>query len=485
MARETGLLGSRIRPGPLSFLLAGTVAIRAVPLLIWFDLPLMRDELSYAELAQALLEGRGIVPTAHGWLWAPLYPVFLAVHRLLFGSILSARITQVLLSALAAFLVYRLGWRLGGVRVALFAGWLYALEPTLIAFSHYFWTEHLYSVWLLLALESALTMRDRHPGLSALPGLAMGLAMLTRGVGTYALPFLALAPLWGRWRDARAWLRAGSLAAAAVLTVVPYAVHASRAHGGLVLVDTSVGFNMWLGNNTFEPVSFDYQMGGDLLAEEDYARLGGRPECWSGLPVAEKNACEIANGLAFIRDRPLLFLRRAGTRLAQTFNPSSFLLRNLRMGRYEGMPRPVREGLCMAVLLFHFLIVGTAAVGAGASWGARVSGPAARASGACPDVAAGSLAGARTGEAAGQAQQAAIWALTFYHLAAAGALIGLSRFRVPLLPLWIPFSAIVLADPSDALRRFLSGPWRTLVTAAVLSGVLLSSLVYIGRAFPR
>src|ERR1044071_4966447 len=75
----------------LVVLISASVLFRAVPALIWRDLPIIRDEQSYAALAGALVRGQGIVPTVLGWLWAPLYPAFLALHEVLFGTVLAAR----------------------------------------------------------------------------------------------------------------------------------------------------------------------------------------------------------------------------------------------------------------------------------------------------------------------------------------------------------------------------------------------------------
>ena len=211
-------------------------------------------------------------------------------------------------------------------------------------------------------------------------------------------------------------------------------------------------------------------MGGDLMSEEDYAFLGGRKECWADLPVAEKNACEIHNGLAFIESDPMLFVKRIWTREAQTFNPSSFFLRNLRLGQYEGLPRWLESALSGWVLLAHFFIVVTAALGA-----ATVLGTKDRSRGGGVPVAEGGTERA--------ALQATVWGLTLYHLAASGALIGLSRFRVPLLPLWIPFSALVVCCPVRSLRRAYGSVGRGVLATALVVLVMALSLTYLGRAF--
>jgi hypothetical protein len=151
-------------------------------------------------------------------------------------------------------------------------------------------------------------------------------------------------------------------------------------------------------------------------------------------------------------------------------NPTSFVLRNLRWGRYEGLPPAVVDLLCLFVLGSSLLIVMTAAIGA---------------------VTADGLMGAATERAAGaaggdaRAQIVATWALTLYHLAACGALIGMSRFRVPLVPLWIPFSAMVLGFPGPTLAALQRSPARTFAAALLLMLVGILSLVFLPRAFPQ
>ncbi len=127
------------------------------------------------------------------------------------------------------------------------------------------------------------------------------------------------------------------------------------------------------------------------------------------------------------------------------------------------MPGWLRSSLCLLVLAAHFLVVGTAALGAAGAFRAR---------------------GKPGGDDAREALVATAWALTLYHLAAAGALIGLSRFRVPLIPLWLPFSALLLVRPRAILATAFDGPRRSLFAAALLALVLALSLVYLGRAFP-
>jgi hypothetical protein len=200
-----------------------------------------------------------------------------------------------------------------------------------------------------------------------------------------------------------------------------------------------MGQMMWLGDNDFPPITFDYG-NGQLTdrAYEAYARQG-RPHCAPKDQPAERDRCETAAGKAWIREHPGEFLRRVPLRLAQLFNPNSFLTRHLRTGGWKHLPEAADEVLCWLVVLTSLTTVLGSAAGA---WSARRS----------PLLLVVALT-------------------TAYHLAAVAALAGLTRYRVPLDILWLPFAGLFLAAPGAALRTIARSPWRLagfLATASLL-----------------
>ena len=434
---------------PVLTVLLACVVVRAALLMVWPNLPAIRDEASYLLLARKLAQGEGVQPAPFGWLWAPLYPWFLSIHLWLLGSAELARWTQVGLSALGCALVFRLGGRLGGRQAGLAAAWLYALEPTLVGFSTYLWSEHVYSVLLLATTELLLWARERAGPWSAAPGATLGLCALSRGVAVYALPFALPALLMGRLRDPGAWRRVGFLVLGAILVIAPYSTYASRKFHGFVLSDAVLGRVLWLGNNDFDPISFDYRMGADSGAEYRALIATGRPECAEELGVLERNRCEIHNALAFIQARPLLFVRRIWTREAQTFNPNSFLVRSVRLGVYPGMPAGFRDATCALVVLAHFAVLVTAALGLFAAPRSPL--------------------------------KATVVGFSCLHLAAVGATVGMSRYRVPLVPLWIAFSGFFVVSPRALLRDLFGAPRRAVGAAALILAFLALSLQYVDR----
>lgn len=418
--------------------------LRLVPMLVWIDKPCVRDECTYQDLAQALLDGHGMVGT-HGWLWAPAYPALMAAHQAVFGYPGTVQVSQLLAALVAVGMLWSLTRRELGERAASVAAWIYALNPTYIFYTTSLWSETLYSALLLGGLVALRWARDAGgPARGLLPGLMVGLCVLFRGVATYMLPIFMVALLWGRWREGRAWKAALACGLAAALTVAPYSIYATRKFDGLVISDRTMGQMMFLGNNDFPPITFD--IGNGALAKHTMERYlaMGRPECpKTGNPV-QKDSCETANGLAWIREHPDLFLGRIPLRVAQLVNPHSFLTRHLRWGRWRGLPDAVDEALIVSVVALSFVTL----VGGTIGWFTRARG----------------WLAATTG------------LIVLYHVAAVAALAGLTRYRLPLEPLWLVWAAGVLVAPREAARILLNGSWRSVVgvgVTVVLVGLML------------
>ncbi len=433
-------------------LLAVTVLPRLAVAAIGYDVRCVRDECMYLFTAHRMMDGLGMTPS-NGWLWAPGQVALMAIHGLVTGYPGTVKVTQCLLAGVSALLLVRLGTRVGGERAGFIAAWIYALSPTLVFFAARLWSEITYATLLLLALEALFRAREGGAARAILPGLALGACVLLRGVATYMLPIFALGLLWGRWRERRAWVGALLLVVATVATVGPYSAYASRKFGAFIVSDRTMGQMMWLGDNDFAPVTFDW--GNGLLTDSAYAKHTGtgRLHCAEKREPIVRDTCETAAGIAWIREHPDLFLRRVPLRLAQMLNPNTFLTRALRDARPRGIVHVAADGVSVLVVAFSFLHVLGAAVGA---W----------ARGRGVYVLVGGLT-------------------TAYHLAAVGALAGLSRYRLPLEVLWLPFVGALLAAPRASWAA-LAGSRRRLVGAILTVALLLPLLLwFLPAGFPR
>lgn len=403
--------------------------LRVAPMLIWISKPCVRDECTYVDLGRTLLAGGGMTGT-HGWLWAPAYPALLALHQWIFKLPGSVEVGQLFVAVACVPMLYKLTEGEYGRKAGLWAAWAYALNPTFIFYTSSVWSETFY---LALLIGAMLALRAAREGASpmrgVLPGVLLGTCVLFRGVATYMLPVFVVVLLWGRLRSALAWKQALVCALSAILLVAPYSVYASRKFGALVISDRTLGQMMYLGNNDFPPITFDY--GNGQLASRAYERAiaqGRKPCPETGNPVV-KDQCEADAGVAWIKAHPETFLARVPLRVAQLVTPHSYLTRNLRWGRWRGLPDWADEVLIVAVAGFTFttLVGGTLGIFArGKGWYAAGSG-----------------------------------LIVLYHVAAIAALAGLSRYRVPLEPLWLVHASVFFTEPRATLKILGNGAARS------------------------
>ncbi len=433
-------------------LVLAAVLLRLLVLAIWPDERCIRDECMYLFTANRMLDGQGMT-SSNGWLWAPGYVALLAIHKAITGYAETIKVSQAILAGAAALVLARLGGRAVGHRPARLAAWMYALSPTFVFFSVRMWSESLYGTLLLLILLSVYRAREGSARWALLAGLLAGLCVLLRGVATYMVPMFAVGLLWGGFRRSRGWLRVGLMLLATVLTVAPYSIYASHKFGVLVISDRTMGQMMWLGNNDFTPITFDY--GNGQLTDRAYERHAatGRPHCAPKSKPIQRDICETENGITWIKEHPARFLGRVPMRLAQLFNPNSFLTRHLRWNGFKGIPEPARQCLYALVVTFSFANVLGAALGA---WGGR-----------------------------GSIYMLVLGMISTYHLAAVGSLAGLTRYRVPLDMLWLIPAAAFLANPLATLRTIKSSWWRVLGATLTLLCLVPLMLWYLPAGFPN
>ncbi|MSP54711.1 MAG: hypothetical protein EXR69_03765 [Myxococcales bacterium] len=425
---------------------------RLVPMLLWIDKPCVRDECTYVDLAASILRGEGMVGT-HGWLWAPAYPMLLALHQWLFVLPGSVQLGQLLVATWCVHMLYDLTEAEYGRRAGLWAAWAYALNPTFIFYTSSLWSETFYSGLLIAAMLSLRAARGSlRVGRAVIAGVMLGCCVLFRGVATYMLPVFIAVLTWGRVREAAAWKQAIACAVAAVLVVAPYSVYATTKFGGLVVSDRTLGQMMYLGNNDFPPMTFDY--GNGQLATRAYQRAidSGRKPCkQEGNPV-EKDQCEADRGVAWITSHPESFVARIPLRVAQLVTPHSFLTRNLRWGRWRGIPDWGDELLIVGICGFSFATL----IGGTIGWFTRAKGWYAAGSGL----------------------------ILFYHVAAIAALAGLSRYRIPLEPLWLVHAAAFFTGPRAAFKTLADGSVRSIVGVFTVCLLLVLMLRFLPSGWP-
>lgn len=411
-------------------LVAGLL-LRCVPMFLWPQTDCVRDECIYRYLANGILDTGVLGVTTKGWLSAPAYPYLLAAVRGITGSWFPIKWLQIAVSLTSIPVLYALAAQVAPsskVRTGRWAAWLFALHPTLAWYTNTWWIETFYVGLLLPAILLAVTWERRpllHP---AGAGVLLGLTILFRGVATYLPPIFALALLLPGAQPARVRLQGvGALLLGTVLTVAPYSLFATAEYGGLVISDATMGHVLFLGNNDFPPMTFDYG-NGVLTQKLYYGELArGRKPCKRNRPPAQHAKCDVGEALQWAQANPGTFVERIPLRLAQQFNPHTFFTRHLRWGYFWGVSGIARELLILWIALTSVITV---------------------------------LGGTLAGIARGRGPYAVLAGCTIlYTLATAAVSYGMSRFRLPLEPLWLVWLAVFLAEPRATLLA-LREPWR-------------------------
>jgi hypothetical protein len=391
------------------------LAVR-VAALLWagIDLPCSFDECSYLELGGALSRGEGWL-TVKGFLWPPGYPLFLAPLVAADSGGFLARLVQ---SGLGALLV----WPVAGFATSVsrtvpvdgrvvvhVACGLAALDPTLVAYSHLLWPETLFLLLFVSAADAALAA-PRRPLRGVVAGLLLGCAGLVKAVGFwFSFPLALLVA-----RDAprgRRLATAAIVLLAAAAAVLPWTLRNASAYGRFLLIDATAGTNLYLGNGRAAPVTWDWG------APERARARGARERCSEG-DFIQRDRCEQRRAAAWIVRHPAAFAGRAVTKWADLVNPTSFLVRQVRAGRYQEIPMS-RVGRGAAALATLAAAVPWVALAVLAAFGLALSPPAAPRRLALLLIVALVI----------------LHALTF----------GMSRFRLPAVPFLAAYAGVALA----------------------------------------
>ncbi len=373
---------------------------------------------------------------------APGMPYFLAGCYALAGESgfkTLARVVQVLLSVFTLLLVHALALRLGaGPRTALLATALVALDPTQIAFTHYFWAESLYSflsiwaVWLLVSAADG----ERNYGAAFGAGLVAGVATLTRGLLFGLTPLIVLWLLFaGAASPGRRVGSATLFVLGLVLAIAPWSLRNTERYGKFLLVSTNVGAVLAKGANPITPENHDLGLGGWSTELREYTRLHG-PDYRDVIPmrpryisedIVEQNDVRTREGLAFLLDYPALTLRNARIRLQYLVNPTSFLIRHIREGYYGELPRWFSEPVIALTLLASMVVM------AGFVFGVFV--------------------------ARNDPDKMLTLIVVVGSLAICALVAAVSRYRVPLVPLMAPYAALALTRVADVKREVRRAPF--------------------------
>ncbi|MFW6131748.1 MAG: ArnT family glycosyltransferase, partial [Candidatus Aminicenantaceae bacterium] len=289
--------------------------------------------------------------------WPPFHPIILAVGFLFMGkSIVAARITVVVISALSTILIFLVTDKIATKKTALIASFVYIFYPGFIAFSHYLWAETTFIFLLLLGIYLTLLITEtdiykRKVLYSFSIGVILGLLVLSRASG---IVFLIVIPLWIVFSFKKMKERIIIFLIIIIsfsVVVLPWEYVLISKQNKFVLFASQSTRGLYLGNNKWVRDGFSYeyvkphpQIGSSL---REYAKE-------HNIPI-EKAARELA--MKEITSHFGKFMKRSFDRFSLLWTFNFFPIRHITHVVYP----PVSSGLLLFILavfiVSHLLLV--------------------------------------------------------------------------------------------------------------------------------
>jgi hypothetical protein len=237
--------------------------------------------------------------------WPPGYPLFLAGLYALFGP--DPRVaawTQVGLGVAVCALAMAIAGRACGRRSGLAAGWIVALDPTLVFTTNLVAAENLFVPLVTAGLWCAGTART--PRRFAAAGALLGAASLVRAAGL-CIPVVVATWAWRRAAGRNAPRLAAPLAVliGAFALIAPWTVRNAVVAGHPALVCFGGGLNFYFGHN-------DVAIGYRDLASTPLAGLGD---------AAAIDRRGVRLGLESLQRHPFGFVTRGVRKVGSLFAP--------------------------------------------------------------------------------------------------------------------------------------------------------------------
>ncbi len=262
---------------------------------------------------------------------------------------------QVLLGTALVLATLILGHQLFGARTGLLAATLVAVDPVLVAYSHYLWSETLFALLFVTALVAAVaTASTQKRALAVSAGLLFGAAALTREI---AVPLAVACGLWwlmtaepGRRRRAFGLVLLLGLGGSAV--VVPWTLRNAQVLPRWVPIASRGWATVREGNALSGWLSLDYR---EIRAfQERYFRLDEGAQ----IELARREALELVR-----EEMPLLLAKKLVSTPTLLFEPSSKLYEKISLGGYGTVSLGLVRGLLVACTAFWAATLGFAVLG--------------------------------------------------------------------------------------------------------------------------
>jgi 4-amino-4-deoxy-L-arabinose transferase-like glycosyltransferase len=296
---------------------------------------IVSDMKGYDRAAMALVQQEPLgVHTAEKYLFHPLgsdtyhppgYYYFLAgIYAVAGHSYVAVRSIQALVDTLTCVLIYLLGKEVFGETAGMLAATLAAVYPPLIFYTGVLLTESVTTcllagaAWVLL--RCSRTRQHLRPVLLILAGLLLGLAIITRSVLLFSLPFvliwlLFVADRWPGWKAATRYALA--LLVPVVLIIAPITIRNYQIHSKFILISTNGGVNFFLGHGGTERLKNKVRNMPEVFSEGEIIGISSRTQ-------PEEEAYFYRLGWEYIRGHVLPTLRSLPDKLNHMYWASDY-----------------------------------------------------------------------------------------------------------------------------------------------------------------
>jgi len=298
------------------------------------------DEQHYLTLARSLVEGRGFSfasgPTS---LRPPAYPGMVAAVWTLLGheSLQAVRTVQAVLGVLTGLLAYRVGRDVFDEMTGVWAAALTTFYPALVVSQMFVLTETLFACLVMAAVACIVSLLRRpRPIVAICAGMMLGGATLTRSI-LYPFPAV-LVPLLLMWTPAplaRRLVLALALCAGFAGVIAPWAIRNTRLQEVPVLVDTMGGLNLRMGNYEYTPHDRIWDAVSQEGARSWIVGLPERPPGGGEWTEGRKERWARQRALAFMASNPGLTAWRAAIKFGDFWALDRDFLAGVRRGLFS------------------------------------------------------------------------------------------------------------------------------------------------------
>ena len=291
------------------------------------------------------------------FIFAPLYPVFLAFFKLVFGSawIDAVSIVQIILSALTGIYLYKIAEKLfGGPFIPLLSLLLYAFYLPTFYYSYALTTETIYLFFLVIAIYQLIKATSTRELVWF--GIAISLAALTK---SYIIIFIPFAILYLIIEKKFKWHFALLPLLVFMVMMSPWTIYNLNKHDTLVVSSNGGGFHFYNANSEYgysDAVGKVYLDGQRIkikdLNNEQFVQLYQNEEAnkFFALPVNKRQSAFFNYSLDWIGENPGKFVN------AKIANAGRFLLPGLSFNHHSN--KKVILSLIFGIPLYLLAYIG-------------------------------------------------------------------------------------------------------------------------------